>query len=185
MAEACRFPAVRRERLRAAVIVPGSLTGASGCLLAGRTLEGVWNAIGHAAAIAAGLPGRCSAASTSRGACTAPGTHLCICPNTNLPDTFGKHGASAEVTAAVPGEHTSAGLIHIAGRRCTGCRGRRAALAASRTRLSGLKPRNPSPVHTPVKIAPQSAVFSECKRLQAPWMTRSTDFGRQQPPQAG
>jgi 5-methyltetrahydrofolate--homocysteine methyltransferase len=140
--------------------VSGTITDASGRVLAGQTTEAFWNSIRHAQPLFVGLNcalgGRQLRPYIEELGVAAGDTYVCAYPNAGLPNAFGEYDESPAETADILREFGESGLINIAGGccgttpehirlLCEGLRGRAPRPLrplAAKCRLAGLEPFN-------------------------------------------
>ncbi len=103
------------------IIISGTITDASGRILAGQTAEAFWNSIRHAKPLAVGF--NCAlGARQLRPYVEELGrlsdTRICAYPNAGLPNAFGEYDEEATETAEIVGEYAAAGLLNVVGGCC-------------------------------------------------------------------
>jgi 5-methyltetrahydrofolate--homocysteine methyltransferase len=138
----------------------GTITDASGRVLAGQTTEAFWNSIRHAQPLFVGLNcalgGRQLRPYIEELAVAASDTYVCAYPNAGLPNAFGEYDETPAETADILREFGESGIINIAGGCCgttpehirlvraglTGRAPRRLTPMPVKCRLAGLEPLN-------------------------------------------
>ncbi len=129
---------------RIPLMISGTVTDASGRILAGQTVEAFWNSVRHAQPISIGLNCALGAAlmrpyieELSRKADTL----ICVYPNAGLPNPMSETGfdETPDVTASLLKEFAQAGFVNIAGGCCGTTPEHIAAIAEA---IEPLKPRD-------------------------------------------
>ena len=145
---------------RLPVIIPGTVTDASGRILSGQTVPAFWHSVRHARPLAVGLNCALGAALMrpyiEELAKVASDTFISCYPNAGLPNPMSETGfdETPEVTSGLMEEFARSGFLNIAG----GCCGTTPEhIAAIAKKVSAYRPRCPSGRHDRLFTALQAA----------------------------
>src|ERR1700681_1033376 len=164
----------------APVMISGTITHQSGCMLSGQLLEAFWNSVRHAKPLTIGF--NCALGAEDLRAHIADigrvaDTLVCAYPNAGLPNEFGQFDESPEFMAGLIGEFAASGLVNIVGGCCGTTPDHVAALAAAvaphrpraipeiepRLRLSGLEPFELTPAIPFVNVGERTNVTGSAR----------------------